>query len=285
MKRNLFFFSVLILFCTPSLLPQGNLLIIGGGRRTDAMMHKFVELAGGTYSSRILIIPNASGDPNLAGGAMVEELDDMGCRNLEYVVLTPALCNSDSLISALQNITGVFFTGGDQSRLTSLMLNTKILNLIKDIYNKGGVISGTSAGAAIMSEVMLTGDEKRNTDSSSAFISVMKDNVVTVQGFGFVKNAIIDQHFIIRKRFNRLLSVVLEHPKLIGIGIDESTAILYKPDKTFEVIGERNVLVIDATKSTGISLNKIDLFAADNITLHLLKAGQIFDSVNRKLIK
>jgi cyanophycinase len=106
-----------------------------------------------------------------------------------------------------------------------------------------------------------------------------------VQGFGFVKNAIIDQHFIIRKRFNRLLSVVLEHPKLIGIGIDESTAILYKPDKTFEVIGERNVLVIDATKSTGISLNKIDLFAADNITLHLLKAGQIFDTVNRKLIK
>ena len=127
-----------------------------------------------------------------------------------------------------------------------------------------------------MSEIMITGDEKRDVEEGHAFETLQAGNIVTTPGFGFLKTAIIDQHFVRRKRHNRLISLVIEQPKLLGIGIDESTAIIVKPDETFEVIGERNVIVYDATRAkTRISPSQS--ISGHNLTMHILSPGDRFD--------
>ena len=146
----------------------------------------------------------------------------------------------------------VFFTGGDQSDLTRDMLDTKLLAKVFDIYNNGGTVGGSSAGAAVMSEVMITGNELVHNDSTGSFITIEKNNIETKQGFGFLKTVIIDQHFLKRKRHNRTISAVIEHPDLLGVAIDESTSIIVYPDETFEVFGSNQVLVYDATKCNTI---------------------------------
>ena len=148
---------------------------------------------------------------------------------------------------------------------------------LKDLYARGAVIGGTSAGAAIMSQVMITGEELLNDDKANAFKFIKKGNIETAVGLGFLTNAIIDQHFIKRKRLNRLFSVVLEHPQLLGIGIDESTAIIVNPDEMFEVLGESAVMVIDPRSATRIRADHSGNLSARDIKTHLLMAGDRFD--------
>ena len=157
----------------------------------------------------------------------------MAAKNIDFIYCDNITADVDSNLLKMENVKAVFFSGGDQARLTDALLGTKLLDKIKKVYDDGGVVGGTSAGAAIMSEVMITGDELINKDKEDFFIVIQKGNIKTTEGFGFVKTAIIDQHFVIRKRLNRLISVVLEYPNLLGIGIDESTAIIVNPDSTF----------------------------------------------------
>jgi cyanophycinase len=159
------------------------------------------------------------------------------------------------------------------------------LERIKTIYRERGIISGTSAGAAVMSKIMITGDEIIQPDSNDSFTTIMKGNIATTQGFGFVTSAIIDQHFIYRKRHNRLLSLVLENPEILGIGIDESTAILVSPDLTFTVIGEYQVIVYDASESNDISTSDKGFFSSSNIKMHILKHGDKFNLITKEKIK
>jgi cyanophycinase len=193
--------------------------------------------------------------------------------------------DNDSLVEKLNSATGIFFSGGDQAFLTRDMLGTKLLNKVYEIYNNGGVISGTSAGAAVMSEVMITGNELINKDSSDIFISIQKNNVEVKEGFGFIKSAFIDQHFIKRKRLNRSISIVLENPELLGIGIDESTCIVVYPDETFEVLGENQVMIFDATNSYNIKLDKNGNLGGQNIRMHLLINGDRFDIKSKEVIE
>jgi cyanophycinase len=154
-----------------------------------------------------------------------------------------------------------------------------------NIYNSGGVISGTSAGAAVMSEVMITGNELINKDSTDAFISIQKSNVEVKQGFGFISSAIVDQHFIKRKRHNRLISLVIEKPGLLGIAIDEETSIVVNPDETFEVLGESQVIVLDASDADNINTDKNGNLRADNLKMYLLISGDKFDLKSKEVIK
>jgi len=128
-----------------------------------------------------------------------------------------------------------------------------------------------------MSKVMITGEELLNDDKTNAFKFIKRNNTQTIGGFGFMTNAVINQHFIKRKRLNRLFSIVLEHPNLVGIGIDESTAIVVKSDDTFEVAGESAVMVIDPRKATHIRADKNGNLSARNIQTHILLAGDRFD--------
>jgi cyanophycinase len=135
-----------------------------------------------------------------------------------------------------------------------------------------------------MSEMMLTGDERLNRDSANAYAFIKQENVVTAQGLGFLASVIVDQHFIRRKRHNRLLSLVLENPALLGIGIDESTAIIVEPDSTFRVIGDRSVMVLDAGAAAGIRANASGNMGVTGVQLHLLLPGDRFNLRTRSLI-
>ena len=286
MKKILLFSLILFLTEIISIFPQdvGHLVIIGGGDKTNAIMQKIVDLAGGN-NSKIIVIPNASSEPKESAEYNVEEFKNLGCTNVDYILFNRKDADKDSLVEKLNGATGIFFSGGDQAFLTRDMLGTKLLEKVYDIYNNGGVIGGTSAGAAVMSEVMITGNELINKDSSEIFISIQKGNVEVKEGFGFIKTAFIDQHFIKRKRLNRTITVVLENPKLLGIGIDESTCIVVNPDETFEVIGENQVIVFDATNSTNIELDKNGNLGAENIRMDILINGDKFDLKTKEVIE
>ena len=128
-------------------------------------MQKIVDYAGGP-NSKIIVIPNASSDPKESAEYNVEEFKNLGCTNVDYIMFSRADADKDSLVEKLSGATGIFFSGGDQAFLTRDMLGTKLLNKVYEIYNNGGVISGTSAGAAVMSKLMITGNELINKDSS-----------------------------------------------------------------------------------------------------------------------
>lgn len=262
---------------------QGYLFIIGGGHRPDYLMEKIIQLAGGT-DSKVIIIPNASSRPSETADYQMNQFRDLGVTDCDYVYVKDSLANADKTLEKVSNADIIFFSGGDQSRLTTDLNGTRLLETIHERYRKGAVIAGTSAGAAVMSEIMITGDELINTDSTRSFYTIQQGNIATTAGFGFITDAIIDQHFITRKRHNRLISLVLENPDLLGIGIDESTAIIVNPDLTFDVIGEHGVIIYDASQAKSIQLDSHQQFSAETLKIHLLTSGQRYHLVKRRII-
>jgi cyanophycinase len=285
LRSILFAFAAVILAatCADAQTPKGTLFIIGGGDRTPEMMRRFIDLAGGPEEARIVVIPNASGDGDTSCMDMAEEFHALGVRNVGCCFLNREQASDPNSAKLLDGATGVYFTGGDQVRVTKALVGTPIHRKLLDLYANGAVMGGTSAGAALMSKVMITGDERLNKDTIDAFVFIKKDNVVTVEGIGFLTNVIIDQHFVTRKRHNRLISVVLEHPELIAVGIDEATAIIVHPRGVFDVIGRGNVVVYDATQAKGIRTDPRGNLAAGGIIMHLLVAGDSFDTKTRSV--
>lgn len=255
---------------------KGHLVIIGGGERPDYMMEKIVELAGGV-SAKFIIVPNASSDPVETGNYYIEEFKKYGVSDVNYILCDSSNADADTVLQQLEGATGIYLAGGDQSRLTNTFNGTKFLQKLHKIYENGGMIAGTSAGAAVQSKIMITGNELIYPDAERAFACIQKGNIETVEGFGFITKAVIDQHHIARKRHNRLLSVILEKGGLLGIGIDESTAIVVNPDDTFEVLGEYTILVYDATKAKNIAADEKNNLSARNIKLHILKSGDKYN--------
>jgi cyanophycinase len=256
--------------------PKGRLVIIGGGERTDEIMKKFIALAGGKNAT-IVVFPMASTVSEEVGKEQAEQIRALGVKEAFYLNINADAANQDSTVAKLAHVTGVFYSGGDQVLLTGALLHTKVQERIQEIYCNGGVVGGTSAGAAVMSRIMLTGNELLNKDSTASFFSLLKDNIETKEGFGFVTDAIIDQHFVVRRRHNRLLSVVLQHPHLVGVGIDEATSIIVNPNNTFTVLGESVVVVYDATKSRHVRVNKNKYLTAENMSFHILQSGDSFN--------
>lgn len=281
--RPKYFLFLLCLLLNSFLFSQtrGKLFVIGGAQ-TKEITKKFVELAGGE-NARIVVIPNASSNKVRSGESQKNEFIELGAK-AEYIIFSKENADDPSNLEKLNWANAVYFTGGDQSLLTRDLLGTKLLEKIFELHNKGGLVGGSSAGAAVMSEIMITGNELINKDTVQSFITIQKGNIETARGFGFVKNAIIDQHFIKRKRHNRLISLMCEHPDLIGIAIDEATAIILYPDDTFEVFGENQVMVFDPTESENVRLDKNGNFGITNIKIHLLIHGDKFDLKTKRVI-
>lgn len=269
--------AILLLLCTVIVpaQPKGHLLIIGGGERTDEIMQRFVDLAGGD-KARIVVFPMASGYADSVGVRQSAQLKKFGVSHSFSLNIDRTTADSDSVVRLLEHVTGVFFSGGDQSKLTAALKNTKLEKRIHEIYARGGVIGGTSAGAAVMSRIMITGEELIHKDSAAAFFTIAKGNIETKEGFGFISDAIIDQHFVVRKRHNRLISLVLENPSLLGIGIDESTCIIVNPDGTFSVLGESVVIVYDAATAENPAVTKNGYLAGRGLRMHILKSGDTY---------
>lgn len=261
------------------LRPKGSLVIVGGGSRSEAMMRRFVELAGGGGRARIAVVPMASSEPRATGTEMAAELDSLGAKSFVFLV-DRAQAESETAVRRLDSATGIWFTGGDQARLTAAIGATASLRAMHRRYREGAVVGGTSAGAAIMSDSMITGNQTPPGDTTGyygdEYPTIARHRVDVVPGLGFLPVAIVDQHFIRRERHNRLMSAVLERPSLIGVGIDESTALEVGPDGRWRVLGESEVVVYDARRARVPTLAGARLGATD-LRVHLLPPGSTYD--------
>jgi len=268
------------LVATPSLdAPKGTLLIIGGGSQPRELVRHFVDLAGGPGKARIAILPMATSDAVATGAEKEAELDSLGADSF-VVNVTRAQADDDSVVRKLLTASGIWFPGGDQSLLVAALQGSAALRAIHDRFRAGAVVGGTSAGAAVMSDSMITGNQfwpgMTVAVDSPSFSRITRRSIEIVPGLGFVHNAIVDQHFIRRQRENRLFSVVLERPSLIGVGIDEGTALKVTPDGKWTVMGRSSVMILDARRSKVTQSQAASLGAVD-IRVSLLPSGSTYD--------
>jgi cyanophycinase len=245
------------------------------------VLARFVELAGGPGKARIVLFPMASSDPD-AGVELSADFRKMGAQ-AERIVLDHATADTPEAAARLDGVTGIWFGGGDQVLLTKALQGTKTETAIHARYRAGAVVGGTSAGAAVMTTPMLTGDENHPggerppaKGSNDAYMTIARENVVTAQGFSLLPGAIVDQHFVRRRRNNRLFSLVLEHPDLVGVGIDESTALEVEPDGTWRVLGASVAVVYDARKAT-ITPASSKTLGASGMRIDVLPAGSRYE--------
>ncbi len=275
MKMRLTFIFLLIICVSAAAQPKGKLFIIGGGTIPDYMIEKYTGLAGGKNAS-FLIIPMASAEPVQSAASFRKKLTAAGCARIKEIISDRNGIDADSNLAKIDEADAIFFTGGDQSNLTKVFSGTEALKRIHSRYSKGAIIGGTSAGAAVMSKIMITGRELINKDTANANSAIIIGNIETAEGFGLIKGAVIDQHFLKRKRLNRLINLIAEKRELLGIGIDESTAIIVTSGKNCEVFGESLVTLVKADKTKKFTADKNNHPALQGISLSLYKNGDQF---------
>ena len=259
--------------------PRGTLQIVGGGQQPPELVQQFVDLAGGAGQARILVFAMASAAGQRSGDAKADDLRHHGAH-AQNVWITREQADTDSIAALVQSATGIWFGGGDQNRLARVLRGTRVEAAIRRRYHNGAVVGGTSAGAAVLSAVMITGSERRpggaRRDTVNDFITIDRDNIVIDSGFALLAHAIVDQHFVRRRRHNRLLSLVLEREPHLGVGVDESTALIVHPDGRWTVAGASVVVIYDA-RSAAITGPRAAVLGAANLRMHVLPAGSTFE--------
>jgi cyanophycinase len=262
--------------------PTGSLLIVGGGDTPVAVQERFVALAGGAGKAKIAVFPMASSHSDEEAQEIVDDFQKLGA-DAQIVTIYHYDANSDSTVEYLQRFTGYWFSGGDQSRLANLLRGTAALGVIERRYLDGSVVGGTSAGASVMTSLMLTGKwRKPRNPEEEELQNIARGMKEVSKGFGIFNGAIVDQHFMRRARYNRLISAVLDHPELIGVGIDEETALLVRPDGLWEVLGKHYVKIVDARKAHIVD-DDGPMAKASDIRMHVLPAGSTFEPKKRKV--
>ncbi|HSA96072.1 MAG TPA: cyanophycinase [Acidobacteriota bacterium] len=256
--------------------PKGHLFIIGGGERDAPLMKRYIRLAEAHDTGKIVVFTMASSVPDEVGPELLAEFRGNGAKSTVYYNLTHEQAMKPGSDKILDGAGGVWFSGGDQALLTAALLDTPIHKRMLELYRQGAVIGGTSAGAAVMSELMITGNEKRTHNEEGTWEVILADDVLHTPGFGFVTNAVIDQHFVTRRRHNRLIAIVLENPALVGVGIEESTAVLVRPDGKYEVLGEGQVIIYDARRAK-TSKSPDGHLGGHGLTMHVLLPGDVYD--------
>lgn len=260
---------------------RGDLVIIGGaedklGRK--AILQQFIDLSGGS-DSRIVVLATASS----LGDSIIEVYHSLftGMGAAEVTGLRPmsrSEANDESNTAVLDGATGVFMTGGNQSKLTSMVAGTAVGRKLVELNRSGTVVGGTSAGASAISSHMVafgaSGDvPKQRMGQLSA-------------GFGLLHNVIIDQHFGKRNRIGRLLALVAHSPTLLGIGLDEDTAVLVDSDDILDVVGRGVALIVDGShiETDAFRVKRYDPLMVSGAILHSLPEGSRFDLRSRTLL-
>jgi cyanophycinase len=258
---------------------QGQLVIIGGAEDKEGdckILRQFLRCAGGV-KARIVVMTAGTSLPGEVGDDYIRVFERLGAEDVRVVDTQGRedASNSDYL-EAIEQATGVFFVGGDQARIISSLKDTQLDAAMHKRFSEGNVIGGTSAGAAIMPDIMIIeGDSETNP---------RVEVVAMGPGMGFLPGVIIDQHFAQRGRLGRLISALLLQPAVLGFGIDENTAILVSGDE-FEVIGEGAVTVIDESEKTHDNLDgllKDEALAICGVKLHILPHGYRFNLKTRQ---
>lgn len=266
---------VLFLFSTSiqAQNPKGKLFIIGGGNRSDALMTQLISISDLEKKDFVVVLPMSSEEPDSAYIYFKEQFQKLTPHPIIMMNFDKNTANNKTLTDSLQKAKLIFISGGDQTRFMNVVHNTPIYTAIHKAYQNGSTIAGTSAGAAVMSEKMITGNQKLEKEYSGTFDNIRYDNLETTEGLGLITNAIIDQHFLKRSRYNRLISAMVEFPNLTGIGIDESTAIIIHNNE-IEVAGESEVIVLKNPK--GVQKTKNNLISIKGLDMSIYNAGQKF---------
>ena len=251
---------------------NGTLVIVGGAMKSDAIINRFIELAGG-IDAPIVVIPTASGRENYnENSGFAGLLRKRGATNITVLhTSSKNIADSDSFVKPLINAKGVWFGGGRQWRLVDSYKNTLTEKMIGKVLERGGVIGGSSAGATIQGSYLARGDTQNN--------QIMTGD--HQEGFRFLKNVAIDQHVLARNRQFDMFEILKKHPELLGIGIDENTAIIVQGNQ-FEVVGENYVLVYDGKFWSREGSDLKNLPEKANI-FYFLRNGDKYDLSNRKV--
>ena len=256
-----------------TLVPKGKLFIIGGGDRPPSLMKELVTTANFSAKDYVVVLPMSSEEPDTSFFYLKEDLQPVCQNSIVEFNFTKENVNNKAWLDSLENARLIFITGGDQDRFMKIVFNTPVFDAIHKAYAKGATISGTSAGAAVMSQHMITGAELTDTTYRATFKKVHQNNIVIKEGLGLITSAVIDQHFIIRSRYNRLLSAIAEYPTLTCIGIDETTAIIVSGNKV-EVTGDGQVVVFKNPKELKIADH--DLIKFKDLRLSIYTKGDTF---------
>jgi cyanophycinase len=262
MRRVLVLF---VLFVAAILLPicsfaQGVIVAVGGGGTGAEIVSRVLSVSGGP-NAIVAVLPQSSALPD-AGESSVTMWLEAGAKEAAKVSFTDA-----DAAAKLRRATLIWMPGGDQNRFMKAIEGTGLAEVIRERHRAGVTVGGTSAGAAVLADAMFTGDADLKSITAAA--------TVIAKGLGIWPDALIDQHFLTRQRGNRLLSAVLDRPNLVGVGIDEGTAVFVKSG-TFDVVGKSSVVVIDAR---GAKIEKAvpgALATGRDLKLSVLKAGQSY---------
>ena len=261
---------------------KGTLIIIGGAEDKNGNSTILKQAPQALEEKDALtVLTTATESPKEAGEKYRRVFERLGVRNVRILnINTRDDADSEAYCGELRSSRCVFMTGGDQLRLTSILGGTRACEELKNLYQAGGKIMGTSAGASVMSSTMVV----QGNDNEPARKCTLK----MAPGLGLIDGVIIDQHFDQRGRFGRLLCGVAENPGVLGIGIDENTAVRVYPDMHFEVIGSNAVTIIDGKtiQSSNVSeLNQNEILAIAGVTVHALPQGYGFDLKIRKVLR
>jgi cyanophycinase len=255
---------------------QYPVMVIGGAEdkvNGRGILTAFFESAGGKLA-KIGIMPCASQEPSVVGDRYYQIFQEMGAQQVEVLdIRLPVECDEDHWLETLESCTGLFVTGGDQLRLYNLIGSSKFIELVKSRVKQGSlVLAGTSAGAAIMGEKMISGGSSGESPNQLL--------VDLTEGLGIIPELMVDQHFHNRNRMARLMSAIAAHPDKLGVGIDEDTCAAFEVGGVFEVLGKGTITIIDPgklTRTNYLQANDDSPLSLHNLTVHVLSKGDRYN--------
>jgi len=240
---------------------EERLVLLGGGQRSPEALARFVSWAG-NGGSRLLVVTWASPDAEVAFDSLQRELALYRPEEVQAAPRAPlGPADKTAFLSQLQKATGVFFAGGDQRRIMDALADPVLLHAVRTRYREGVVFAGTSAGTAVMSGLVIV-DPGASTALDGGKVAVRA-------GLGLLPGVILDQHFIKRQRANRLMALVLDHPRLLGVGVDEDSALAVRGNRHAEVLGRSEVVTVAAR-------------GGGELRLLVLRPGDTFDLKTRR---
>ena len=261
---------------------QGNLIIIGGHEDKDGESEILAKVAERVGNGKLVIATVGSQEPEEMWKDYKKAFGALGVKRIEHLhVESREEALDEKRAKILDGATVVFFTGGDQLRITSQLGDTPVYGKLQEMYDKGGTIAGTSAGASVMSGTMLVAGGQDGSPK-------LGDMIRMAPGFGMIHDVIIDQHFAERGRLGRLVAAVSQNPAHLGIGIDEDTAIVVNNGTDFRVLGKGAVYVVDGTETSfsNVADEKEDrTLSVFDLKLHLLSDGGCFDLQERRPVE
>ncbi len=264
-------------------IPAGTLVAIGGNedKTTDLEVLRTICGLPEGGADVIELVPTASRIPNEAAGQYLEPFKKLGCSTVNVMDLrTRESANDPAMVQRIIDADVVFFTGGDQLRITNVLGGSKVLNTLKGHYQRGGVIAGTSAGAAAMSEAMIY--------QGRAGEAMRKGTVQMTPGMGLLRSVVVDSHFTQRGRFSRLLEVVTGNPGVIGLGLDEDAAIVVRDGTRLEAFGSGVVVIIDGHEMKYSNITQVRMgraIAEEGVLVHTLTRGHGYDLETRRFLR